>query len=150
MKKESLKKILKYLSKEFVLFLIGGLIYVCIEILVRGFSHWSMFIVGGLCFVIIGLLNEFYTWKMLFQTQCLIGAVVITVLEFISGYIVNIKLGWDVWDYSDRVFNLMGQICLKNSIYWIFLSGIAIIVDDVIRHRFFHEKYPKYIFIHDD
>lgn len=141
-----MKKILRYLSKEFVLFIIGGLIYVGIEILARGFSHWSMFILGGICFVIVGLLNEFYEWDLLFQYQCLIGSLVITTLEFITGCIVNIKLGWNVWDYSDRSFNLMGQICLKNSIYWIFLSGIAILLDDFIRWKVFNEEKPRYIF----
>ena len=141
-----MKKILRYLSKEFVLFIIGGLIYVGIEILARGFSHWSMFILGGICFVIVGLLNEFYEWELLFQYQCLIGSLVITTLEFITGCIVNIKLGWNVWDYSDQLFNLMGQICLKNSIYWIFLSGIAILLDDFIRWKVFNEEQPRYIF----
>ena len=141
-----MKKILRYLSKEFVLFIIGGLIYVGIEILARGFSHWSMFILGGICFVIVGLLNEFYEWDLLFQYQCLIGSLVITTLEFITGCIVNIKLGWNVWDYSDQLFNLMGQICLKNSIYWIFLSGIAILLDDFIRWKVFNEEKPRYIF----
>lgn len=141
-----MKKILRYLSKEFVLFIIGGLIYVGIEILARGFSHWSMFILGGICFVIVGLLNEFYEWDLLFQYQCLIGSLVITTLEFITGCIVNIKLGWNVWDYSDRLFNLNGQICLRNSIYWIFLSGIAILLDDFIRWKVFNEEKPRYIF----
>ena len=27
------------------------------------------------------------------------------------GCIVNRKLGWNVWDYSDRRFNVLGQIC---------------------------------------
>ena len=141
-----MKKILRYLSKEFVLFIIGGLIYVGIEILARGFSHWSMFILGGICFVIVGLLNEFYEWDLLFQYQCLIGSLVITTLEFMTGCVVNIKLGWNVWDYSDQLFNLMGQICLKNSIYWIFLSGIAILLDDFIRWKVFNEEKPRYIF----
>lgn len=141
-----MKKVLNYLIKELILFIIGGLIYVGIEILARGFSHWSMFILGGICFVIVGLINEFYEWDLLFQYQCLIGSVIITTLEFITGYIVNIKLGWNVWDYSDRAFNLMGQICLKNSIYWIFLSGIAIMLDDFIRWKIFKEEEPIYSF----
>jgi uncharacterized membrane protein len=106
-----------------------------------------MFIVGGICFVLIGIINEFYDWDILFQWQCLIGAFIITVLEFISGYIVNIKLGWNVWDYSDRPFNLMGQISLHSSIlYWIPLSGIAIILDDLIRYKLFNEEFPHYSF----
>ena len=107
-----------------------------------------MFIVGGLCFVIIGLLNEWYTEDMLYEVQMLIGAFVITALEFISGYIVNIKLGWNVWDYSEHKFNLFGQICLHHSIcYWIPLSAFAITLDDLLRHVWFNEPFPKYRFL---
>ena len=33
--------------------------------------------------------------------QVLIGAVGITILEFLTGCIVNLWLGWGVWDYSN-------------------------------------------------
>lgn len=36
--------------KPLVLFGIGGLIYVMIEVIWRGYSHWTMFLLGGLCF----------------------------------------------------------------------------------------------------
>lgn len=147
-----MKNILKKhqtLIEEFILFILGGMMYVDIEIFTRGFSHWSMFIVGGLCFIILGLLNEVYSWNLLFQWQCLIGAGIITVFEFISGCVVNKLLQWNVWDYSDRPFNLLGQISLFTSIfYWIPLSAIAIIIDDLIRYGFFHEKFPRYKFTH--
>lgn len=144
-----MRKRIKYqtLIKEIILFIIGGIIYFNIEVLARGFSHWSMFIVGGLCFIIIGLLNEIYSWELLFQWQCLIGCGVITIMEFISGCIVNLLLHWNVWDYSDRPANLLGQICLHHSIfYWIPLSAIAIVLDDYIRHILFNEQLPKYVF----
>lgn len=119
-----------------------------IEICARGFTHWSMGIVGGLCFVIIGLLNECIPWEMLFQTQCLLGTITITALEYTSGCILNLWLGWNVWDYSDRMFNLNGQICLTNCFYWLILSAVAIILDDWLRHFLFKEDYPRYYFIH--
>ncbi len=140
------KQLMKDLFRESILFLIGGFIYVMIEIIGRGFSHWSMFIVGGLCFIIIGLLNEYYTWDIEFPLQMLYGCIVITLLEFISGYIVNIQLHWNVWDYHDRFMNLYGQICLYNSCLWYLLSAVAIVLDDVIRWKCFHEQKPKYKF----
>ena len=83
-------KVLKLIGKFLALFLIGGAVYFGIECLWRGWSHWTMFILGGLCFVIIGGLNEFYGWEMPFWKQCLIGAAVITALEFAIGMIVGI------------------------------------------------------------
>lgn len=133
-----------FLIVETILFIIGGFIYAGIEIGLRGFTHWSMFIVGGLCFVIIGLLNEWYSWDIPLFLQMLYGAFVITALELISGYILNIKLCWNIWDYSDRPFNFYGQICLLNSFIWFLLSAIGILLDDVIRHIWFDGEEPRY------
>lgn len=137
---EILKKILKFIT----LFLIGGAIYFGIECLWRGWSHWTMFILGGLCFVTIGGLNEFYKWEMPFWKQCLIGAAVITALEFAVGMIVNKWLGWGVWNYSQLPLNICGQICLPFSIIWTALSGVAIVLDDYLRYWLFKEEKPHY------
>ena len=47
------------ISMEIVLGLIGGLLYTWIEMLWRGYTHWTMFLLGGGCFVVLGLLNEY-------------------------------------------------------------------------------------------
>ena len=39
------------------------------------------------------------------------GALIVTAYEFTVGLIVNVKLGWDIWDYSSIPFNILGQIC---------------------------------------
>ena len=49
---------MKELMRSSILFLIYGFMYYLIEVLYRGYSHWSMFILGGVCGVVIGLLNE--------------------------------------------------------------------------------------------
>lgn len=124
-----------------ILFTIGGVIYYLIEILSRGYSHWTMFILGGICFVAVGSLNEFMGRKTPLLPQMILGGSIITFLEYITGVIVNIYLGWNVWDYSDKPFNVNGQICLQASIAWMFLSLVAIVLDDFIRYKWF--KYPK-------
>lgn len=139
-------KVLKLIGKFLALFLIGGVAYFGIECLWRGWSHWTMFILGGLCFVIIGGLNEFYGWEMPFWKQCLIGAAVITALEFAVGMIVNKWLGWAIWDYSNLPLNICGQICLPFSLIWIVLSGVAIVIDDYLRYWLFGEEKPHYNF----
>lgn len=118
-----------------LLFIIGGNLYYLIEILWRGYSHWTMFIVGGLCFVIMGLLNEYkFSWKDSLIKQSLISAVVIIFFEFISGCIINLWLGWNVWDYSNLPFNILGQVCLYFFFLWIPLSTFGIWLDDWIRY----------------
>ena len=131
---------------EVFLFFFGGCLYTWFELLWRGHTHWTMFLVGGLCFVVIGLLNEYhYTWNMPLLWQSLISAVIITVFEFFTGCIVNLWLGWEIWDYSQLPFNLFGQVCLYYFFLWIPLSTLGIVLDDWIRYlayRFFHGIFP--------
>ena len=134
---------MKKACKNLFLFLVGGFAYVCIELLVRGFSHWTMFVVGGLCFFLVGAINE-VTPKMALVKQMALSCVIITAIEFLSGCILNLWLGLDIWDYSDEFGNLFGQICLKHSCYWFLLSLVGIVLDDYIRYRLFQEPKPKY------
>lgn len=129
--------------KYLTIFLTGGMIYYFMEIFTRNYSHFSMIICGGLCTVCCGAINQIkrnigIIWQML------ISAIIITVLEFITGYIVNIRLNIGVWDYSYLPFNIMGQVCLLYSGLWMFLSLIIIFVDDGIRHYFYDEELQEY------
>lgn len=141
---KSLKKLSKLLLKYLFLLIVGGTTYVGIELLWRGYSHWSMFFLGGLCFICCGLLNEILPWDMVLSKQMLLGAIIITTLEFITGYIVNLKLGWNVWDYSNLPLNICGQVCPIFFIAWYYVSGLAIILDDWLRYWIFHEEKPHY------
>ena len=129
--------------RPLILFVIGGLIYILIELVVRGRTHWTMFIVGGVAFFLVGCINEKYR-KMPLVKQMLIGSIVITTLEFVCGCIVNLWLGWKVWDYNTMPLNLLGQICLPFTILWFFLSAVAIILDDYIRYLLWNEAIPEY------
>jgi len=135
---------LKQMLKPIILALIGGTIYVLIELAWRGYSHISMFILGALCFVLLGGINEFFSWELGMIWQMLIGASIVTSLEFIVGAVVNIWLELEVWDYSNLPLNFMGQICLPFSLAWVLLSGIAIVVDDYLRYWLFGEEKPHY------
>ena len=72
------------------LFGVGGTVYYLMEIIWRGYSHWSMFALSGVCFIIIDLLNQ--TWKNIRSLIFLIilCTLIITVLEFVTGLIVNL------------------------------------------------------------
>ena len=132
------------IKKHLILGTIGGLIYVLLELIWRGYSHWTMFLLGGTCFVLLGLINEILDWDTPLTLQMLIGCTIITVLEFIAGCVVNLWLGWNVWDYSDIKFNILGQISLFSSIGWYFISFVGITLDDWLRYRLFGEKKPRY------
>ena len=135
---------LKIIIKYLLLGIIGSIIYMSLEILWRGYTHWTMGILGGICFICLGLINELLSWETPLVLQMLIGGTIITILEFITGCIVNLWLGWNVWDYSNLPLNLLGQICLPFSILWYFISAIGIIIDDYIRYIYFDEERPRY------
>lgn len=129
--------------KYFTIFLTGGLAYYFLEILTRNYSHYSMILCGGCCMVACGAINQIFK-NMSVVLQMLISALIITLFEFVTGYIVNIWLKIGVWDYSYLPYNFMGQICLLYSILWMFLSLIIIFVDDGIRHFLYGEELPAY------
>ena len=123
---------MKKLLKNLLIFSIFGLTYGLIEILWRGYTHPSMVIVGGICGLLIGLLNE-KNKKMNLLLQMVEGMVIVTVLEFVSGIVLNLCLGLNVWDYSNMRFNLLGQVCPQFCIAWFFLSYFVIRIDDFLR-----------------
>ena len=135
---------MKQFLKQFFLFIIGGIIYGTIEIAFRGNTHWTMLIVGGLCFTGIRLLKEYPHFRPNLLTQAVLGMIIITTLEFISGVVINIILGWNVWDYSGLPLNILGQICLPFCLAWLGLSVVAIFIDDGLRYLIFKEPLPKY------
>ena len=139
---QNLNNILKY----FTLFIIGGISYYFIEIIYRGYSHFSMIIVGGICFVLIGAMNEFSNKEVPLLLQMILAVLIVDTIELISGIIINKVLLLNVWDYSNLRFNLLGQISLRSSIAWFFLSLLAIYMDDLLRYLLFSEQIPKYKF----
>lgn len=137
---------MRVILKWIILMIVGGIIYFSMEMIFRGRSHWSMILVGGICFLAVGLINEVVPWEVPLVKQCIIGSMTITVVEFVSGVLINIILKWNVWDYHNMPLNLLGQICLPFSLLWVFIAGIAIILDDYLRYWFFNEEEPHYIF----
>lgn len=94
--------------------------------------------------MLIGRINERSRGRIPLLLQMAMGAVIITVLEFITGYIINIKLGMNVWSYYDMPYNIMGQVCLPYMILWFFLSLLCILADDYLRYFLFAEEKPHY------
>lgn len=121
--------------ENLILFLFGGILYSMIEVLARGYTHWSMTITGGLCLV---LLYRHFTARPddPLLMKCFFGAIVITLMEFIAGCIVNLWLGWNVWDYSGLMFNLYGQICLPFSVLWFLMTMPVIALTGLFSRRF--------------
>lgn len=125
-----MKKVLEYLS----VFVGGGAVYALLEIIFRGYTHWSMLIVGGAAVLSLYLLSAMHepAWR-----KWIMGAVSILAIEFVAGIILNIQLDWRVWDYSAYKLNLYGQICLPFAMCWLALSIPATAICSFIRRKIF-------------
>lgn len=124
----------KKLSCFGILFAIGGAAYGAIEILWRGYTHWSMILTGGTCFaalykILISAVSCSITVK------CCIGSAVITWFEFISGFLFNHCLKLNVWDYSDHRLNFCGQVCAMYSLLWALLTVPVVRICGIIHKK---------------
>lgn len=70
-----------------------------------------------------------------------IASVVITsVIEYITGYILEKMFNTTWWDYSEDPLNLHGRICLGFSLLW---GGIAVLLVKIVNP--FFDRFLKYI-----
>ena len=116
--------------KSAVLFYLGGGVYMTLEFMWRGYSHWSMFLLGGLCFLLLGQLGK---WELPLWSKVILGAGMITALELGMGLLVN--RDFTVWDYRTMPYNYRGQICLNFSLLWIPASLAAMRLYDKAEQR---------------
>ena len=115
-----------------------------IELAFRGYTFIAMGAIGGIDGILIGQINKAFKWKTPLWIQASIGMCIITLSEFISGCILNLWLGLNMWDYSSLPLNILGQVCLPFSIVWFFISLICILLDDFLRWKLFDEEKPHY------
>lgn len=114
----------------------GGVIYFCIELMWRGYSHPVMIAVGSTCCSAIIVINDkFRRAGLRFGVRTLASVAAILAIELASGLLINVALGMDVWDYSSQPFNLFGQICPLFALLWTPLAAGALCLDDLICGR---------------
>ena len=117
-------------------YVLGALGYGAIELLWRGRTHWSMLLLGGVCFLSMHLIvtrTPFRLWE-----KWLLCAIAVTALEFCAGCLLNLALGWGVWDYSGAPGNLLGQVCPAYALAWLGLSVPCSALSLLLRRGLFH------------
>jgi uncharacterized membrane protein len=126
-----------------ILFFIGGVIYICMELVWRGHTDVpSSFLLGGVALIIAGSINEFLHWDTPIWKQMFLSGTLITVVELTVGLLIN--QDYSIWDYRGQPVNLLGQICIAYSLLWMILSVLGIVIDDYVRHKLFGEEKPRY------
>lgn len=129
--------------KSLAIFTFGGLAYGLLEIFWRGETHISMFVVGGLCFLMISVIDSLPAFGGSLLLEAPVCALFVTAAELVSGIVVNLMMGLEVWDYSELPLNLWGQICLPFSAIWLGLSIPAALAARLMKHFMFDEELPE-------
>ena len=123
------------LKRYAAFFIIGGIGYGIIEVLWRGYTHWSMLLAGGICFSLFSLIAERFKQLPLI-VKGVLAALAVTAVELVFGVVFNIILKMHVWDYSGMAYNFKGQICLVFSFFWVILGVIFIPLAELLNKKF--------------
>ncbi|MBR5538672.1 MAG: hypothetical protein IKU61_02110 [Clostridia bacterium] len=118
-----------------LLYAIGAIGYMFIEIVWRGSTHWTMGILGGMSILMIYFVEQSFSFSVLLKA--LLSAAFVTATELVAGLILNDLMGLSVWDYSDMRYNIAGQISLVYSFLWYFLCIPVHILCRIIKHHIF-------------
>ena len=108
----------------FLLFIIYSFLGWLIEIIVCSISekHFTPrgFLIGPYCpiygfasIIMITLLNKYFNDPLI---VFILSAIIASVLEYFTSYIMEKIFNARWWDYSDRKLNINGRICLENSV----------------------------------
>jgi hypothetical protein len=100
---------------------------------------------GGICGVLVYLMYFFLNKDLPFMVLMLFGCIIITGLELLGGYFLNIKLRKilkkPIWDYSNyklKLFdkeipiNFLGQINVLHSLGWFGISLPLFLLGDFL------------------
>jgi len=112
-----------------------------------GWSSLWMLPIYGFIGVILGLSNEaksgFNVSKVPMIAQCFLSAIFILVIEYVTGWLLNLRLHFAIWDYTGMWGgDIDGQICTVNGVIFFFLCPLAYWLDDVIRFVGYNKKKP--------
>ena len=107
---------------EFFLFSVGGWIFEMIysaiieqRIVDRGFLFGPYCPIYGFAILAAVLL---FGWIKNNVVLAVASALTVTVLEYVTSYVLELVYHWRWWDYSNMPFNLNGRICLIATVFF--------------------------------
>lgn len=78
--------------------------------------------------LILGINRYVKSRSMPFYMSIVLATFITTILEYITGYIMEKFFNIKAWDYSEELLNLHGWICLKFSLFWGMLACVQLAV----------------------
>ena len=134
-----------YNVNVFLTYSVIGFFYECIINYIQDGKFSSGFMYGPWTPIYgIGVLIILFIYKKLSKysktkrliLMSIISMIVLTILEYITGNLIELIFHTSFWDYSNYKFNYGKFISLESSLIWMFGSIIII---------FIHKKLKKYI-----
>lgn len=129
----------------------GGTVYFLLEVAFKTLTghperiSWTMLVVAILLTIPVERAGEQLLWEVPLWLQALCCAALVTAVELAAGCVINLWLGWDVWDYTAMPGNLWGQICPQYSAIWWVLCLVFIPMFDWLRWAVEGGVRPRYI-----
>ena len=118
----------------------GGTVYFLLEVAFKTITghperiSWTMLVVAILLTVPVERCGAQLPWSCPLWLQALCCAALVTAVELVSGLVLNLWLGLDIWDYTDLPGNFLGQICPQYSAVWWVLCLVFIPAFDWLRY----------------
>lgn len=118
----------------------GGTVYFLLEVAFKTITghperiSWTMLVVAILLTVPVERCGAQLPWSCPLWLQALCCATLVTAVELVSGLVLNLWLGLDIWDYTDLPGNFLGQICPQYSAVWWVLCLVFIPAFDWLRY----------------
>ena len=115
----------------------GGVVYYTAEVIYKsltgGTISWTMLYLAIILSIPIERLGGRTPYPLV--VQAVICGGIVTLAEFLSGCVLNLLLGLDIWDYTGQPGSILGQVCLPFSLLWILVSLVCIPLFDHIRGK---------------
>lgn len=128
----------------------GGALYFLLEVAYKTITghperiSWTMLVLAIVLCIPVERAGYQLPWETPLWLQAAVCAVLVTLVEFCAGCVLNLWFGLDIWDYSDIPFNLIGQICFPFSVVWWVLCLLFIVVFDWMRYAVIGGDKPTY------
>lgn len=90
----------------------------------RGFLKGPFLPIYGFGAITILISTILVTWSIPLIFIC--GMIGSTILEYVTGAVMETMFSMKYWDYSNQKFNIKGYICLSSSIAWGFFSVLLV------------------------
>lgn len=129
-----------------IIFCVSGILYVLIEFLWRGYSHWTMFLCAGLCgLVMANINNTLMKPDTDFRLQVTAAALSCTAAEFLFGIAFNND--FSIWDYRNTwgtIHWLGDQVNIIFILMWALIAVIALPLLDWMQWKLGLAEKPYY------